>query len=549
MDNQATLVKHIDPRLNLTAEKQFSTSQGASYISTAVYRPNGSTIGTATNFSCNPPNRNIVVSREVIKLAEFKVTITGNSTSAAAQNIFESFSVAPAYMPLSRVTLNESMKIGNDTITGQNTDIVREALCRYDCDKYYTGTPNMNDTYQTFDEVDLSNRSALAPYGDSTQYGDIVSRRAYFTFDDNVSLQQQSNPVIGTANTVEITFLVEEPLMLSPFVFGEDARNAEGLYGVESAQYSCQFGNLNKAFNYVADKIKLSELNVKIEITDFGLRFKYLTPQLNQPIPRNALYSYYEPQVRTAQRITVANDGIPTAAQVINLQLSGIPRRVYMLMRDTDTTGTKPLRYLALSPNTLSVRINGQSSLQGQSNIQLYDTCKRNGLNLAYSQWSKYTGSVMCVDFGKGDIALHPEQAPAVSQKNEFEFAASYVNKSGEPINAEFTIIVVYDGVFRMEDGNTSHSINPISEQSILATATNTSLLVDNSPDNVYGGNVNWSGLGKTGLKIAKCVMDNMPVPKSGAPKSGARGSMRGRGVENVSGGRMVSRSSLRSRY
>tara|TARA_R110000772_G_scaffold66368_1_gene147946 strand:+ start:2649 stop:4280 length:1632 start_codon:yes stop_codon:yes gene_type:complete len=543
MDNQATLVKHIDPRLNLTAEKQFSTSQGASYISTAVYRPNGSTIGTATNFSCNPPNRNIVVSREVIKLAEFKITITGTSQTALAQNIFEPFAVAPSYMPLSRVTLNESMKIGNDTITGQNTDIVREALCRYDCDKYYTGTASMNDTYQTFESVDLSNRSALAPYGDNTggQYGDVVSRRAYWTFDDNVSLSQQSAPVIGTANTVVLTFAIEEPLMLSPFVFGEDARNAEGLYGVESAQYSCQFGNLLKAFNYVADKINLDNIVVKSEITEFGLRFKYLTPQLNQPIPRNALYSYYEPQVRTAQRIAVASDGLPTPAQVINLQLSGIPRRVYMLMRDTDTTGTKPLRYLALAPNSLSVRINGQSSLQGQSNIQLYDTCKRNGLNLAYSQWSKYTGSVMCVDFGKGDIALHPEQAPAVSQKNEFEFSASYLNKSGESIDAEFTIVVVYDGVFRMEDGNTSHSINPISEQSILSTATNTSLLMDNSPDNVYGGNINWSGLGKTGLKIAKCVVDNLPAPKSR--------SMRGRGIENVNGGRMVSRSSLRSRY
>lgn len=208
-------------------------------------------------------------------------------------------------------------------------------------------------------------------------------------------------------------------------------------------------------------------------------------------------------------------------------------------MRDTDTSGTKPLRYLSLAPNTLSVRINGQSSLQGQSNIQLYDTCQRNGLNLAYSQWSKYVGSVMCVDFGKGDIALHPEQAPAVSQKNEFEFSAAYVNKSGEPIDAEFVVIVVYDGVFRMEDGNTSHSINPISEQSILSTQTNTSLHMDNTPDNVYGGNINWSGLGRIGMKVAKCVVENMPQSKP----------TRGRGIENVNGGRMVSRTSLRQRY
>jgi hypothetical protein len=521
---EANLVKHIDPRLNLTADKQFSTSQGASYISVSTYRPNG-TIGSSVNFSCNPPNRNIVVSRKVIKKASFQVRITG--TANATGPLLTEFKHGPAYLPISRITLNESMKIGNDTITGQNTDIVREALCRYDKDCYYTGAPSMNDTYQKFEDVVNTNRSALAPYGDTNggQYGGMESRRAYYDYDNN------ANPNITNGNPVDVvlTFSVEEPLFLSPFVFGKNAENSEGIYGIESCQYTAQFGNLNKVWTGI--DLPVDDLNVAVTITDFALKFKYLTPQINQPVPRNALYAYYEPQVRTAQRRVLNANTTDGEVQNINLQLSGIPRRIYMLARDTTTSGNVPLRYLSLVEGSLQVRINGQSSLQGQSNIQLYDMCRRNGLRLSYSQWSKYVGSVVCVDFGAGDIALHPEQAPAVNQKNEFEFQAQWKNNSDDNITYEFTVIVIYDGLFRMEDGNTSHNINPIDEKTLLGAPTDKTLHVDNEADDVYGGSL------KAGLHHKMKGM-TMAVPK--APSGG--------GLENR-GGRMVSRASLRSRY
>ena len=535
MNNQATLVKTIDPRLNLTASKVFTTSQGASYLDERRFGPT-SAVGTAINFQCNPPNRNIVVSREVIKEVEFKVVITGLSVSATPVDIFAPYAIAPAYMPISRVTKNENMVIGQATVQAQNADILHEAFCRYDDDKEYSASPNMNDTYLNFADVDGSIRSALAPYGDT--FGDMNSRASFYTFVDNFGLSQQSVATIGSNNTVILRYRVEEPLKIAPFAFGKNSQNVEGFYGIDTMNYSAQFGDLNKAVSYNLDNINLSDVNVVTTIESFNLRFKNLTPQLTQPIPRNALYSYYETIVRTSGNITVPK-GSRTTRQEINLQLSGIPRRVYMMCRERDTSGTKPMRYLSLVSGSLGIKINGQPSLTDQDNQTIYKMCRRNGLNLNYSQFTQYTGSVVCVDFGKGDIALHPEQAPAVSQKNEFQFFATYDNKSNDAkdgdFDGEFTVIVVYDGVFRMEDGNTSKQINPLTEQAILSAPTDLKLHEDKTPDNVYGGNL------CSGLKR---------VSQIGELAGKAHSSVcSGSGLQNANGGRMVSRASLRNRY
>tara|TARA_R110001606_G_scaffold64656_1_gene150134 strand:- start:2243 stop:3826 length:1584 start_codon:yes stop_codon:yes gene_type:complete len=526
--NTATLVKHIDPRLNLTANKQYTTCQGAYNISKSEYSPNG-TIGSAINFSCNPPNRNIVVSRQVIKKVTFQVVITGD-TVATNTDAFPAYSVSPAYMPVVRCTDNESMKIGNDTVTSQNSNIVREALCRYDCDSFYSGSANMNDTYQTFQDADGTIRSALAKYGDT--YGETTSRRAFSNFATNTDLNVQTGGTAGDPVTATLTYTVEEPIFMSPFVFGKDADMAEGFYGIETMHYYCNFGNLRQAFNIDSTKLAatLTNLSVVVSIPQFALVFKYLTPQVNQPIPRNALFSYYEPYVRTNTAISVLAGTETNNVQSINLQLSGIPRRIVLLMRDTDTTGRKPLRYLSLVEDTMNIKINNQPSFLNQSNAQIYEMCKRNGLKLSRSQWENYVGSVIVVDVGQGDLALMPEQAPGVSQKNQFEFSARFRNNSTETINAEFTVITIFDGLFRMEDGNCRHEVNPLTEQAVLATPTNTDLEQDHSPDNVYGGGL------RSGLRRVRGEIEQ-------------KTNMSGSGLQPVSGGRAVSRASLRNRY
>jgi len=540
MSSQVPFVKYIDPRLNLNQKQEYSSAESASLITTVYKNVNGS-IGSAVTINCNPPNRNICISREVYKIASFKVTfnITNSSATDAMTDIkVNPYSQGPSYMPITRITTNEDMTIGNANVSQPNAHIVRETLCRFQNDGYYSSAPNMNDTYQTFEDVNLSVRSALAPYYDSTstQFGSAVSRAGFW----NIEYTFPASIAPNSTGVATLTFTSEEPLMLSPFVFGKNAQNATALVGIESAQYNCSFGNLNNVFNYNADQPlftvsagTLGAVTSSVEITNFGLRFTYLTPQPDYDIPRSMLYPYYEAQLRVDNTVSIA-DGHSLSGDVA-IQLSGIPRRMYICARDTDVSGEKPLRHMALNEGSFTLRINGQNTLTGQTNKQLYDMAYRNGYNLAYSQWAKYSGSVICLDFGKGDVSLLPLQVAGVNQKNEFEVHAEFTNKSGETMNVQFVVIYVYDGVFRMAEGATNKLINTLSEKSVQDTKSSMKLHVDTSPDNVYGGSM-YGGLVLKGVKqevandVAKCLQQS------------------GQGLDNT-GGRLMSREMLRNRY
>lgn len=544
---EAKLVKYIDPRLNLESTKQFATSQGASFVSTQAFRGNG-TLGNSINIACNPPNRNIVIARgSITKNAVFNVRISGvDAAGATAKFILKENQHAPAYHPLTLVTQTESLGIGNDEIVVQETSDVHKALMRYDKDCNYETTPTMNDTYQSFSEVSGSVRSAMTRYFDQQNgYDNVVSRRGFSDYDtvDNNTIWETKHGAEDALFDINFDFKATEPIFMSPLVFGENAENAEGLYGIETMKYVATLTDLNRAFNYdlesLVDGVK-SGLKVEVTLKDFFIQVQYLTPQVNANIPRNALYPYYQPNFRSAQKFTLAS-GATSSSQEIAWQLSGIPRRVYMFARITKATvatpiggisilpsGSTPNRHLCIAdlPNC-RVLINNNPNFQGYTKVQIYQMCKRNGLNINYTQWDKHAGSVICLDFSKGDIALMPEQASGVSQKNTLDFKCSFKNTSQEEVEAEFCVVAVYDGLLRMEDGNVSHVVNPLTESMIVGTKPDKNLHLDHKPDDVYGGGLH------SGLRSTKGTTHI------------------GKGLENAphQGGKMMSRAMLRNRY
>ena len=554
--SQVPFKKYIDPRLNLNQTQQFSSVESANLINTTEFSLSEAQLSgnSAISLTCNPPNRNNVISRCVRKIVKYNVQLTFQTAPANNVLILPNFAAAPSYMPISRTTLNEDITIGNQNISNSNSHIVRETMCRYLDDSLYTGTTSMNDTYLRFSDVTNSNRSALAPYGDTAggQFGNQESRNSYYNYNGN-ELKGD-----GVSTVFNVQFEVNEPLMISPFVFGEHRDNAVGIFGVDSMQYNCTFGNLNNAFN-IDSSVTLTPPLVTVApvvtIQRFALRFQYLSPQSTYSMPPNMFWSYYQPNVRTAGFETIADGGTLLGRQTFSL--SGIPRRMYICARDTDTTGTKPLRHLALVENTLSVQINGYNTVKSRSNNQLYDMCKDNGLNITFSQFNKYCGSVICLDFGKGNCALSPEQVAGLSQKNTFEVNADFKNLSGEPIEAQYTVIWVFNGIFRMDDGATSVQINPLTESTVISQQASTNLHVDLDPDDVYGGSL-WSGLKSVGKDLVQCalekkalsrVLGEVNTPDFVRNIASDVETRYGSGLEQMQGGRMMSRGMLRNRY
>jgi len=73
-------VKVIDPRLNLNREREYVALKGASVNSWQQF-PSTNQNNSSVQITCNPPSRDIVISRLVFKKFSFAITVTGTNTS------------------------------------------------------------------------------------------------------------------------------------------------------------------------------------------------------------------------------------------------------------------------------------------------------------------------------------------------------------------------------------------------------------------------------------------------------------------------------------
>src|SRR5277367_4061090 len=111
------VAKVLDPRLEINTEREYVALKGAlvnsfqQFFATNLNNNN-------VQITANPPNRNIAISRLVIKKFVFDFDITGTNTTPAPQsNLLVSGYYAPRAYPIASVTSSEQWTINNDTLT------------------------------------------------------------------------------------------------------------------------------------------------------------------------------------------------------------------------------------------------------------------------------------------------------------------------------------------------------------------------------------------------------------------------------------------------
>lgn len=550
MTETLKVTRTIDNRLNLNNERSYDFTQGCGFISYVNYSNQSSNIGNTINITCNPPNRNIVVSRRVMKTAEFTVTLTGTTTGDTLLN--DQYH-GPAFMPIMQITTNETMRLGNTTITQTNMVESWRALLTYsndikNSDACYSLSASMPDQAQTFEELEESSRSPFQPYSANVL---MTPRSALYSY----------KIVSNTATQAVVTFKVSEPLFMSPFVFGSNAGNMPGFVGIETMQYSATFGNKNLAFSYIAGQAENSSTitSVSTVVNSFNLGFEYLTPQVNMAIPRSLICSYFQPYLVSSATGTPLAYGDSAPMPQIRIQLEGIPRRVYLFAGDavSDFSPTNPSTFLSLADQIgcVSVRMNGIPSLESHDRQAIYEICRTNGYANEYSQFSKYTGSVVCLDWSR-DIACNPEQAPGLAQMNEFQVQIRVTNTGARTINnPTFYCVVIYDGIFSVTDGMSRHVINPLSASDIMNAPFNDAFKQSNLPADVYGGSF-WGKVKDFANKGVRFVKDHKLISKglalAGQDEAARLAESYGLGISGggisgggISGGRLISRKQL----
>ena len=456
----------MDPRLEISSQKDYIAIKGAQVVGYQQF-PANNVANSSVQVTCNPPNRNVAIGRIVLKRVSFQWQVTGTNTSGGA--LLNSGFIAPRAFPLMCVTQSEQMIIENDSLSIAPVQQYWRALMHYrngfeDRFGALSMTPSMLDQFQDYSEGAGSIRNPLAAYGDNS-FENTRGGFVGFTIDP----QAPGNTVATGSLTVT------EPVLVSPFCYGEKGNHFASLAGIQTMSYTATFGNLPRILSIIqgqgaaAGTIVLNE--PVVNITAASLLFTYLTPDPLIPVPRLMETSYFSPVCYPTRSLVTVAPGGQVQLTMNSVQVSSIPRRLLIFAKrdDSQETAFTSDSYLSLSPtaNPLTVTWQNQQLLAQATTQDLYNISVKNGSSQSWSQFIGRQGSVLAIDFGL-DLGLAPNQAPGSLGNYQLGLTCNFTNTSSQTILPTIYVVVIAEGSFNVTDGSCSHALGVLSPDDIL---------------------------------------------------------------------------------
>jgi hypothetical protein len=330
--NPLKVGKVLDPRLEINSEKEYIALKGALVNSWQQF-PASNVNNSSFQITCNPPNRDIAISRIVFKKVTFNITVTGTNTSGGT--LLNAGYIGPRAMPLTCVTQSEQITINNDTITQAPVQQYWRALLRYrnDYENRFGAmslAPSMLDQFQDYEQGVNTVRNPLASYGDSSFEN---TRGGYSGF--TIAPQTPGN------TTATITLTTYEPILISPFCFGNKGNYYSAFAGIQNMSYNATLGNLSRVISMVQGQgappgqITLNE--PVVNVGEASLFFNYLTPDPINPVPRNMETSYFSVVSYPTRSTVPVEPNQTTSITMQSIQVTSIPKRIYVYAKRDDS--------------------------------------------------------------------------------------------------------------------------------------------------------------------------------------------------------------------
>lgn len=492
----------LDTRMDLLRKKDFAIIKGSSETSWKQYTTS-SVSQSSIQWSCNPPSRQIVIDRKVYVYLPIRLTMTGipNGTNVLPRALLEVGNDAPRSFPIANIidTLNFTI---NNTSVSINLADMGQALLHYNTDiklknHEYSMTPNYYDCYQSYAAGSGTSRNPLGLYGDGLE-GTCTPRGGF------AGMKIVSNPTSNN-NSTTVTAVVDvafcEPIFLSPFYWGQG--DAPGLYNVQTLDCNMTFiGQLGNRLwshdntNWNINNITATFGGLPNGPTSFAattgnqptLLFQYLKPPITMNIPPAMPITYnFSDLQRYPTDFGVVNAGVTTIVNSNNIQLSAIPRRVYIFAREKNSAlfSNNAATDTFLQINNISIQFQSRTGILASASMQqLYQMSKRNHCNLSWNEWSggpvlasdqpfsnpSYVGtvgSVLCIEFGS-DIPMDPLEAAGKLSQSMFQVSATVTNVSNRNLDCSLYIVTSIDGTFTVMNGQSFQNLGVITSQDIL---------------------------------------------------------------------------------
>lgn len=504
VSNDVDLVKVVDSRIDLHDKLAFEVYCGAQNVTYQQYRAQSASSGSAT-YVVQLPSMDVVINSEIFVQNTITLYISG-APPLGAPLINIGYSDAPAPFSYQQAVSVSQCSINNNSVAQNTRDILAPLLRMLDkreLNKYNGTCPVMCDTYFSYSDALGAINNPNGSYVNSPDF-DNIPRGAFKI--DSVAFVSSTNATVptianggltagnvpigtqtgGNADTLvcSVTFTTIEPLMLSPFSYAQMG-NASGLSGITNLSLIFTTGDWSRCWRAAP----FSNGNVKTasygNLQNSQLLVNYLSPHPSQLKASRNIRPYYSLDRYITAYNTPLNAGASATIVSNNLQLNGVPDKLWIVVRKPLANSTCADSDSFLTINNVSITFNNLAGILSSSTKSDLFRASAQTTNQSFQEFDGVAnvndnvtgagrrvplcGSVLCLQMGR-DINL-PDEYLCPNSMGQFNLLvqANVTNQSnGNLANYEMMIVLQNAGMLVCERGQTAIYQQVITKNSCL---------------------------------------------------------------------------------
>lgn len=430
--------------------------------------PSTSFSSSSSSFNTPPPDNKTILNKNIQIKHTFDINFTGTSSSG---NLLKSGYDGLASFPIAKAISNCNMTLNNQVVSLNYSDIY-PYLFRYektmkDLRDDNSATAYMLDSFQDLNDWQTygSARNSLAEYGENVK---------------TIPRGLLSSPFItilsNTPTSATVRCVVIESLFI-PSLSWDINNMVTGLVNVNTLSWSITYNNnLSNIWSHnPAGGSTLTNINVIMNTAAPVLYLNFMTASLLNAIPPTIMTDYFIID-RYVTSVGNVNAGASFSVTSNNIQLSSVPKCIYLYCNQTKADQTYTSTDTFASLDSISFKIGNRDSLLSSANsYQLWTIAKKNGLQYSYVEWSKFIGSLFCVYFDEDVNLLDQMLSAGVSTQLNLQVKANFKNISSNNINFDFVIICIHEGVMTISQNSCVINTSIISKEDVYKAVTSTS--------------------------------------------------------------------------
>jgi hypothetical protein len=562
MSSQIKPVLVKDDILLCESSINFAVQKGGQNVSFQRF-PSNAVSNTSHSYTIQTPSTSVVMDREVMWHTELAITISG---VPKAGEFLVKYGELDAFapFPLHQNVINAQAQINNTTVscsTQQMLDALLRNMDKEELARYNGTTPVMLDNYGDYDDI---YNASVEVVQDVIQDGTTkniteVKRRILPTnspFNDFKTCVNSSYPPRGafkvksiTGNdvgdntavrNVVITVEVTEPVMLSPFVFGDVAHKSQGIYGVSQINLTFQLDATGKrCFRWIENTAFYNSKaisNVSYSTTESYIECRFLTPHPSDLLPEVNILPYASfVNFQTVENTSLAIGASKTTVSS-NIQLNSVPDKLMLYVRNKQSLLTPYSADAYCAITAIRVLWNNNSGLLSSATQQaLYRMSVEAGSRQSWDEFRgsanlyiplvsptpadtsltvSTVGSILTLDFAR-HIALSEDfYAPGSLGAFNLQVQVDYTNTTGASITPELNILTMNSGIFATQNGQSSVYTGVLNKQQVLDASLQEPMGHANLKRYVGGGLFDSiKSIAGTVLPLAKTALSMVPHP------------------------------------